>query len=175
MKNEPTNSNTSDLVPEAPTNKDEAEGKKSSIVDYLEELYERAQDAREGYKKAAQLTESARLRKVFEENSVQRTEFALELEGLLRTMGEEPEADSCFYGKLHQGWMQIVSKFSEGEDVLLSECQRGEEAALKSYSSALDTMKLPDSVVGTVERQRDRIRHELITLRNFEKLETAKF
>ncbi len=146
----------------------ETESNSSSVVNYLEDLYARAHDAREGYQKAAELTESQSLKQFFGENSVQRSEFALELEGLLRTMGEEPDGDASILGKVHQGWMHIVSKFSEGEANLLSECQRGEEAALESYEETLNTMELPNPVAGAVERQRDRVRGELAKLRELE-------
>lgn len=174
MKTEQTNPNSSHTVPVAPTSTADLEGSSSPVVNYVEELYERAHDAREGYQKAAELTDSPDLKAVFEENSAQRTGFALELEGHLRTMGEDPNPNASFYGKLHQGWMHIVAKFSDGEEALLSECQRGEEAALESYQDALDALELPQPVAETVERQRDRVKRELVTLRNLEQLETAK-
>lgn len=174
MKLTPTVPNTSAMRSAASTDNVGGGLLETTVNNYLRELYERAHDAREGYAKAAELTDDTDLKQVFTENSEQRTQFALELEGVLRALGENPDESTSFFGKIHQGWMQVIAKFSEGEEALLAECERGEEAALSSYQEALDTMELPDRVAAIVERQRDRVKSELVTLGNLKELETVK-
>ena len=140
---------------------------------YVQDLLERALDAREGYQKAAELTNSPGLRQFFTENSGQRATFAQELEALLRKAGVEPDYSGTLTAKIHQGWMSLVSKVSSGEEGLLSECYRGEEKALADYEDALDSMDLPINVAGVIERQRDRLKGELFTLNELKEVEKA--
>ena len=141
--------------------------------DYVQTLLERAYDGHEGYSKAAELTDSPDLKQFFSENSDQRAQFALELEGLLRT-AERSVADSgTLVGKVHQGWMAIVSTFTAGEEGLLNECERGEETALGDYQEALEKMDLPRNIEQVVEKQRDRLKSELVVLGNIKELESC--
>ena len=140
---------------------------------YVESLLERAYDGHEGYAKAAELTDSDDLKQFFTENSEQRARFALELEGVLRSARREVADSGTLAGKVHQGWMALVSKFSSGEEGLLNECQRGEETALKDYEEALESLDLPSNIAGIIERQRDRIRTELVVVGNLKELEAV--
>ena len=140
-----------------PTSEDET-------INYVQELLERALDARDGYKQAAELTDSPGLRQFFTENSGQRAVFALELEALLHEVGVEPVDSKSLAAKVHHGWMAIVSKIGQGEENLLNECQRGEEAALSDYEEALESRELPLKIAVVVEGQRDRLKSELFTL-----------
>lgn len=141
--------------------------------EYVQDLLERAHDGQAGYAKAAELTDSEDLKKFFLDNSFQREEFATELGKLLAQAGREVQESGSLSGKLHQNWMTLVSKFSAGEDGLLAECQRGEETALGEYDEALSGMNLPETIFIVVEKQRDRLRSELVVLGNLKELESV--
>ena len=138
--------------------------------DYVQDLHVRALDANEGYAKAADLTKSEGLKNFFSENSQQRANFALELEGLLRQGNIEPKDSGTLIGKMHQGWMALVAKVGDCEKNLLSECLRGEQSALGEYQSALDSMELPAHIAKVVERQRDRLKSEIASLEEIGKI-----
>lgn len=132
-----------------------------------------SKDGHQGYAKAVELAESKPLKDFFAENSAQRAKFALELEGLLRMESTEPDDSATLAGRVHQHWMSLVSKVSKGDDKLLSECLRGEEAAISDYQNALDSMELAPRVAEVIERQRDRIKEEMKTLSNLEEFEAS--
>ena len=141
--------------------------------EFVQDLHVRALDANEGYAKAADLTKSEGLKNFFGENSEQRAQFALELEGLLRKANIEPRDSGTLAGKVHQGWMALVSKVGDCEKNLLNECQRGEESALGEYQEALDSMELSPEISAVVERQKDRLKAEIVSLKEIGKIASA--
>lgn len=145
----------------------------SKTLDYVQDLHGRAKDGHQGYAKAVELAEGKPLKDFFAENSAQRAKFALELEGLLRMESIEPDDSATLAGRVHQHWMSLVSKVSKGDGKLLSECLRGEEAAISDYQNALDSMELAPRVAEVIERQRDRIKEEMKTLSNLEEFEAS--
>lgn len=145
----------------------------SQRVEFLNELLQKALDAEAGYKAAAETVEEPMLRSMFNENSTQRTRFAAELESLIGKIGgdieESPESTSVV-SKLHRVWIGLKGWGSNEDDRgVLEECERGENATLEEYEKVLSNVDESPAIIEVVERQRDRVREELVTIQYLEK------
>lgn len=124
-----------------------------NTISTLNNLIETCKDGQEGFKDAAEGVENTEIKKVFYDYSQQRSQFAGELQQLVRGMGGEPEESSSFSGSIHRGWINIKSIVTgKDETAILNECERGEDVALKQYKEALDE-ELPENVSEVVRRQ----------------------
>lgn len=138
----------------------------SAIVSIVNRLIETCRDGQEGYRTASEDIEDTNLNSLFNSYSLQRSEFAGELQDSLINLGEaNPEDKSSYSGALHRGWMNLKQALAGKErQAILKECERGEESAVNEYESALEE-ELPAPVKELVQRQyrevkaaRDRIR-----------------
>lgn len=123
------------------------------VVSTLNSLIETCRDGEEGFRAAAEGVRSAELRERFQAYARQRAGFAGELQDEVRRLGGDPERTGSIVASLHRGWMGLRAALEGGDErAVLSECGRGEDVALASYRSALDT-DMPANVRAIVERQ----------------------
>ncbi len=141
----------------------------AELIANLNGLIETCRDGQEGFRTAAAGVKSAELRELFERYSHQRASFADELQDEVRRIGGEPEQTGSLVGSLHRGWMGLRAAV-EGDDDrgVVSECERGEEAALADYRAALGA-DLPAAVRSIVERQFAEVKKAHDLIRRFEK------
>jgi uncharacterized protein (TIGR02284 family) len=122
-------------------------------VSVLRGLIETAKDGQHGFQTAAEDAKDGDLARVFTEFSTQRTTFIAELQDRVRSLGGNPSESGSVAGSLHRGWIDLKSAISSHEPhAVLSECERGEDAAVKAYREALDENLDPISR-GLVSRQ----------------------
>ena len=136
----------------------------AEVVSTLNELIETCRDGQEGFRTAAEGVRGAELRELFQGYAVQRAAFAGELQDEVRRLGGEPEQTGSLVASLHRGWMGLRAALEGGDErAIAGECERGEEAAMSAYRSALDR-DMPASVRAMVERQFAEIReaHHLL-------------
>ncbi|MBC7922871.1 MAG: PA2169 family four-helix-bundle protein [Ferruginibacter sp.] len=125
------------------------------VVDILQELTEFVNDGKEGYEKAAKETKDAQNEAYYRSISLQRTNFAQELNQLIRTYGGEAETDTTLKGKVYRQWMDLKATFTgRDEGAILDSNIYGEEWAQKAYNDALENTNLPPDVRQVVEAQR---------------------
>lgn len=123
------------------------------IVSTLNGLIETCKDGQMGFKEASEGVERTDLKSFFSECSVQRSQFAGELQALVRTLGGDPEKSGSIAGSLHRGWINIKAAVTgKDEGAILNECERGEDSAKNAYKEALDGF-LPDYIREVVQRQ----------------------
>ena len=82
-----------------------------------------------------------------------RGQFAEELKEEIRRLGGAVEEGGSVAGSAHRGWMDmkgIVKGY--GDRTILTEAARGEDSAVKTYESALQT-PLPPSAESIVKNQ----------------------
>jgi uncharacterized protein (TIGR02284 family) len=104
----------------------------------LNTLIQACRDGEHGFRTAAQHVETPELRQLFAAYADQRRDFAAELEAEVRRLGGEPSGSGSVLGSLHRGWMGVRSTVRPvGDDAIVAECLRGEEAARKAYESAV--------------------------------------
>ncbi|MDB6120908.1 MAG: hypothetical protein JWO08_4689 [Verrucomicrobiaceae bacterium] len=124
-------------------------------ISTLNDLIEILKDGQEGFQAAAKDVESADLKALFNEYSLQRSSFAGKLQALVVSLGEpEPETGGSVAGALHRGWIDLKSAVStQDSHAILAECERGEDSAVAGYRAVLDDPDLPADLRATVEKQ----------------------
>lgn len=125
-----------------------------SIASVLNSLIETCKDGQEGFRSAAEDVENPALKSLFSELSMQREQFASELQVLVRGFGEEYEKSGSVAGAMHRGWIDLKSALSSGDDhSVLVECERGEDSAVAEYQDALEHDELPENIQHAIQRQ----------------------
>jgi uncharacterized protein (TIGR02284 family) len=115
------------------------------ILTTIDELRAMCLSAQAGYEAAANEVEhDAPLRDLFRGFAAERRTFADELRDLLVSFRRPPRGTWMARADLHRLWIDLRA-FLEHHDptVLISECERGENAALAKYEAAL---KIPLSL-----------------------------
>lgn len=125
----------------------------SDTISTLNGLIQTCRDGQEGFKVAAEGIERSELKTVFYEFSQQRADFVGVLQGLVRSLGGDPENSGSVSAALHRGWMDIKSLVTgKDEAAILNECERGEDYAKDAYKDALQT-SLPANVNDVISQQ----------------------
>ncbi len=121
----------------------------------LNGLVETLKDGQHGYRVASEDVKDAELKSLFASYSLQRSNFAGELQNELIRLGESsPDEDSTVTSALHRGWINLKSALSGGGRVaILNECERGDEHALAAFEKASQSKTLPGPLLELVQRQ----------------------
>lgn len=123
------------------------------IIATLNGLIETCKDGQKGFMDAAEGIENSNLKTLLYEFSQQRSQFTGELQTLVQTLGGEPENTGSLSGSIHRGWSNLKAAVTgKDERSILSECERGEDAAKKAYLDALK-IKLPEYIRDSVQTQ----------------------
>jgi uncharacterized protein (TIGR02284 family) len=126
----------------------------TSIASVLNSLIETCRDGQEGFRTAAENAKSNDFKSLFTELAVQRQLFVGELRRLVAALGEEAQTTGSMGGAIHRGWMDLKAAITHGDQhAILTECERGEYAALDAYRHALVREELPDHILRAIERQ----------------------
>ena len=131
----------------------------------LTELIDVCKDGRRGFWQAAVQLDNKYFREWFRKEAFQRNAFELDLKETALKLGVSPPKRESFGGKLHRSWMNFRHQLNPHQDkVVLLECQRGEEHALKVYQDVFENNLLPE-IQPILEKQfvtmiemRDRLR-----------------
>jgi uncharacterized protein (TIGR02284 family) len=136
----------------------------------LNELIQTCKDGENGFRAAADAVEDTNLKHLLESYSQQRTEFAAELQLEVRRLAQDPVDAGHAAAALHRSWTDIKAGLTgRDEAAIISECERGEDAALRAYRKALEA-ELPDSIRGVVERQFLEVKDAHDHIRSIERL-----
>ena len=123
------------------------------VISVLNDLIETSKDGEKGFAECADDVKEPRLQCFFVQRAQDCASAAAELQQLVRSLGGDPETSSSVSGALHRGWVDLKSMITgKSTEAILNECERGEDAALKSYRSALEK-DLPASVRSVLEQQ----------------------
>lgn len=130
----------------------------NEIVTLLNGLIETCKDSQKGYRTAADHIDNPELKQLLRSYANQRGDFAVALQAEVRRHRGHPEKSGSVVGALHRGWFTLKSTLlRHSEAAILAECERGEEAALKSYDKACHHV-LPADLQALVARQYKEIR-----------------
>jgi uncharacterized protein (TIGR02284 family) len=125
------------------------------VTTVLNDLIQTSKDGEEGFRECAEDARQcdAQFKSMFEDRSRGCAAAASELQELVRALGGDPVKHGSVSGSMHRQWLNIKSMIAGKDDVaVLNECERGEDAALKSYRAALQK-DLPANIRMVVERQ----------------------
>lgn len=123
------------------------------VISTLNGLIETCKDGQDGFMTAAEGVERSDVKSTFYELGQQRSQFAGELQTLVRELGGDPETAGSISASLHRGWINIKSAVTgQDEAAILNEAERGEDSAKKAYTDAL-AQDLPANVNSVVQTQ----------------------
>jgi uncharacterized protein (TIGR02284 family) len=143
---------------------------RDNTIATLNNLIETCRDGQEGFEAAAEGVTNGELKMLFETYSEQRRHFAGELQGEVRRLGGDPEQTGSLAATLHRGWINIKSAATgEDEAAVISECERGEDSAVKNYQDALNDEQVPADLRSIIERQLAQVREAHDRIRALEK------
>ncbi len=129
------------------------ENSTDEVASTLNGLIETCKDGEQGFRSAAEGVGDPNLQRLFESYSQQRAQFAAELQTEVKRLAEDPVDSGHVVGALHRGWLNIKAAVSgQDEGAIISECERGEDVAVRNYREALDK-GLPSNIEIIVERQ----------------------
>jgi uncharacterized protein (TIGR02284 family) len=122
-------------------------------IDVLNGLIETLKDGEKGFRSAAEGVEDVNLQRLFLSYASQRAEFATELQSEVSRLGGDPADHGHAAGAIHRGWINIKAAVTgKDEGAIISECERGEDVAVRNYRQALEK-NLPTDIRAVVERQ----------------------
>ncbi len=134
----------------------------------LQEVLDICKDGAKGYERAASDVSDSELRTIFNRLAQQRKLFIEELKSDGRDLGLSLDESASTEGFFHRKWIDIKSKFSSHEiKDIIEESKFGEEAAVKTYSDALQS-DLPAYIKDRLENQRHLIAGCITQLNEFE-------
>jgi uncharacterized protein (TIGR02284 family) len=139
---------------------------REELLECLNDLIQTCRDGENGYQTAAARVDSGEFKRLLQECSVQRAQFASELESEVRQLGGTPAENGSVSAAFHRGWMNIKSVMTS-DDAILAECVRGDEAAIENYQRVLKN-NLPPNVLPVVKHQFTEIKRSLDRIRDSE-------
>lgn len=127
----------------------------SASATKLRELAQLNIDSRDGFDYAAERIDddSPAVAEKFRRWSDERARFAEQLDGVLRSAGEEAQEDGSWAASLHRTWMNIRDMLSDKLDMyaVVAEAERGEDVIKHAYEDAGQT--LTGSVLAVINEQ----------------------
>ena len=142
-------------------------------ISTLNNLIETCKDGENGFRTAAEGIKNGELKTLFNTYSQQRAQFAAELQGEVRHLGSDPENSGSVAATLHRGWINIKSAVTgEDDGAIISECERGEDSAVKNYEDALKE-NLPINIRAIIEQQLTQVKEAHNQVRALERASSA--
>ena len=124
-----------------------------AAVSTLNNLIETCKDGVNGFRTAAEGVTRPDAKALFTSRVPAIEQAATELQAEVRRLGGDPETSGSVAAVVHRGWINIKSAVTgKDEAAVITECERGEELAVKNYEDALKA-GLPAESRAVVERQ----------------------
>jgi len=119
-----------------------------TTLSILETLIAACKGGEEGFQLAASEVKSSELQALFVGYSLQRSRLSRDLETAASALGRSVAAEGDSGENMaDQTWMLPSDAVSaRDEQAVLSECERGEDAAIAAYATALEEPELPPAV-----------------------------
>jgi uncharacterized protein (TIGR02284 family) len=109
-------------------------------VAVLNGLIEINNDRVNGYELAAKETDDDSLKGLFNDLAGDSRKFRQELSGMVTSIGGQPTKGTSVSGKVYRAWMDVKAAITaKDKKQILSSCEFGEDVALESYKTALNS------------------------------------
>ena len=110
-------------------------------------------DSVEGYRDAAENSESGRFQELFRGMADERSRTVEDLRAEVRRLGGEPENDQSTMGAMHQRWLDLKAAVTGRDDkAIINEVERGEDYLKEKFETALNSDHLTGESRAAVER-----------------------
>jgi uncharacterized protein (TIGR02284 family) len=124
-----------------------------AVVSVLNDQIETCKDGANGFRTAAAAVQNADAKTLFASRVPTIEGAATELQALVRRLGGDAETTGTVAAAVHRGWIDLKAAVTgKNEAAIITECERGEQLAVKNYEDALKK-GLPADVAAVVERQ----------------------
>ncbi|HWR37126.1 MAG TPA: PA2169 family four-helix-bundle protein [Clostridia bacterium] len=128
------------------------------VIGTLEKLIETCRDGQNGFRDAAEHIEDPDIRAFFNEQSLERAQFAGELENEAIRLGKrDVDRKGTATAAVHRRWIDLKAALGGGEASILAAVESGEDTAKKDYEEALNEL-LPEDIRVIIARQAEGIR-----------------
>jgi len=125
----------------------------NNAVSVLENLIETCKDGQKGYQDAASHAKRSDLKTFFNEQSLERSRFAGELEAELIRLGKpDKKVSSSVSAAVRRAWIDTKVSLGGGDKTILESVEAGEDNAKDTYQKAV-TADLPENIAQIVRRQ----------------------
>ena len=124
-----------------------------TAVSTLNDLIETCKDGANGFRAAAEAVTHPDAKALFTSRVPIIERASAELQAEVRRLGGSPETTGTVAAAVHRGWMGLKAAVTgKDEAAILTECERGEDLAVKNYEDALKA-DLPAETRAIVEAQ----------------------
>jgi uncharacterized protein (TIGR02284 family) len=125
----------------------------NNAISVLENLIETCKDGQKGYQDAAAHVKRSDLKTYFNEQSLERSGFAGELEAELIRLGKpDKKVSGSVGGALRRAWIDTKVSLGGGDKTILESVEAGEDSAKETYEKAVSG-DLPENIAQIVRRQ----------------------
>lgn len=125
----------------------------NNAINVIEDLIETCKDGQKGYQDAAAHAKRPDLKTFFNEQSLERSRSAGELEAELIRLGKpDKKVSGSVSGSLRRAWIDTKVSLGGGDKTILESVEAGEDKAKESYQKA-QTADLPENIAQIVRRQ----------------------
>ncbi|MBU2945459.1 ferritin-like domain-containing protein [Zobellia uliginosa] len=139
------------------------------IEDSINDIIQKNEDAIKGYEKAAENANEIGLKSYFQNKSIERRNFLVELKRAAPALKTRDDVDGSVTGAMHRAWMDVKTFFSgDNDEAMLEEAIRGDNAAIEEYNEVLADTHLPLEAASIIRKQRDWLMDDLKTIKTLE-------
>jgi uncharacterized protein (TIGR02284 family) len=125
----------------------------NNAINVVENLIETCKDGQKGYQDAAEHVKRSDLKTYFNEQSLERSRFAGQLEAELVRLGKpDKKVSGSASAAMHRAWIDTKVALGGGDKTILESVEKGEDDAKDTYNKAL-TGSLPGNLMEIVRRQ----------------------
>src|ERR1700721_2933756 len=125
----------------------------NNAVSVIENLIQTCKDGQKGYQEAASKIKRSDLKTFFNEQSLERSRFAGELEAELIRLGKpDKRVSGSVSGAMRRAWIDTKVSLGGGDKTVLQSVEAAEDNAKDAYQKAV-TADLPENIAQIVRRQ----------------------
>lgn len=124
----------------------------SHDIHVLNSLIETTIDSADGYREAAKETEKPTFKALFEARSFERQQVASDLQGVVRTLGGDPEDDGTILAKAHRAFLDVKHALLRDEQAVVNSVENGEDFIKGKFETALEDSNVSATTRETIRR-----------------------
>ena len=121
-------------------------------IHVLNSLIETTIDSADGYREAAKEAEKPTFKALFEARSFERQQVASDLQGVVRTLGGDPEDDGTILAKAHRAFLDVKHALLRDEQAVVNSVENGEDFIKNKFETALEDSDVSATTRETIRR-----------------------
>ena len=120
-------------------------------IDLLKDLTQTTYDSVEGYREAARKTENTGIRRAFERRAEQRSRVLEQMNGALKSNGEEPISSASMSSSVHQTFLSVTDALRDSTKAAIERVEEGEDYIANKFDDALKRDDLDTGMRALIE------------------------